>query len=61
MQGFDEVLSALPATANMSNLLEELGQLTSAALGVLVEAFPNKDAIVVDSLNRLDKLVDRWV
>jgi hypothetical protein len=36
LQGFDEVLSALPPGSNMGNLLLELGQGISAALGVLV-------------------------
>lgn len=36
LQGFDEVLSALPPGSNMGNLLLELGQGMSAALGVLV-------------------------
>lgn len=36
LQGFDEVLAALPASANMGNLLLELGEVMSAALGVLV-------------------------
>eukprot|EP00775_Hariotina_reticulata_P007985 gene7986-8183_t len=58
-QGFDEVLTALPAGSDMTNLLQELAQVISASLGVLVEAFPNKTAILVSHLEQLDSLVDR--
>lgn len=36
------MIQALPAAAGMSNLLLDLAACTSACLGVLVEAFPNK-------------------
>lgn len=58
-QGFDDVLAALPGGANTTNLLPQLGEAISGALGVLVEAFPNKTTILVDNLNKLDALVDR--
>jgi hypothetical protein len=44
LQGFDEVLSALPPGSNMGNLLLELGQGMSAALGVLVSTPAAADA-----------------
>jgi len=59
MQGFDEVIQALPAAAGMSNLLLDVAACTSASLGVLVEAFPNKEAVLVDHLKALEALVNR--
>ncbi|KAF8062102.1 hypothetical protein HT031_004362 [Scenedesmus sp. PABB004] len=60
-QGFDDVLAALPPAACMANLLEELGRLMAASLGVLIEAFPNKDSILVDDFSKLGALVDRML
>jgi hypothetical protein len=58
-QGFDEVIQALPAAAGMSNLLLDLAARTSGCLGVLVEAFPNKEAVLVDHLKALEALINR--
>lgn len=60
LQGFDEVIQALPPAAGMGNLLLDLAGATSACLGVLVEAFPNKEAVLVDHLKALEELVNRW-
>lgn len=54
------MIQALPAAAGMSNLLLELAARTSACLGVLVEAFPNKEAVLVDHLRGLEALISRW-
>lgn len=53
------MIQALPAAAGMSNLLLELAACTSASLGVLVEAFPNKEAVLVDHLKALEVLINK--
>ena len=55
------MIQALPPAAGMSNLLLDVAAHTSGCLGVLVEAFPNKEAVLVDHLHALEALVNRCV